>query len=231
MSVGIGVGSPIGSFVIGESPIGYELIGAPYSMLQTVIPAYLYVQYADDPTLPAFFQAANVMVQQYVDWFNQISLPIWTSPLLIGPVLDWVATGLYGVPRPVLTTVSATVTGPIATYPIAAQPIGSYVEVASGTTTTADDDIYKRVLTWNLYAGDGKQFSVTWLKRRIARFLYGVNGFDPGIQQTYDISVVPSPGHFAITLPAGPVSSILAQAFANGVLSLPFQYTYAVTVA
>jgi hypothetical protein len=39
-----------------------------------------------------------------------------------------------------------------------------------------DDDLYKRILTWHLFKGDGKYFDVRWWKRRIMRFITGVNG-------------------------------------------------------
>ena len=202
-----------------------------YSMQTQVIPAYLYVEYANDPTLPAFVEAYNAMAQTYVNWFNQINLPIWTGALIVGSLLDWVGNGVYGISRPVFTTETVSVTGPIATFPWASQPIAARVVVESGTATIATDDIYKRVMTWNLYKGDGNQFTTRWLKRRIERFLHGLNGTDPGVSETYDVSISQAPGAFTITLPAGSISETLQQAFANGVLSLPFQYTYTVNVA
>lgn len=225
-----GFASAIGNFFIGESPIGSQLSGAPYAMLSQTIGSYLYFQYQDDPTLPAFIEAYNAMTQTYVTWFNTINLPVWTSPTISGPLLDWVANGIYGIPRPVLTTSSSSVTGPIATFAIATNPIAARTEVDSGTATIATDDIYKRVMTWNLYKGDGMQFTTAWLKRRIARFLAGQNGVDPGIEDTFNVSIAEAPGTFTITLPTGGVSVQLQQCFANNVLSLPFQYTYEVYI-
>ena len=49
--------------------------------------------------------------------------------------------------------------------------------------------MYKRILTWFFYKGDGQAFTIKWLKRRVMRFLLGVNGTDPGINQTYQVSV------------------------------------------
>ena len=53
------------------------------------------------------------------------------------------------------------------------------------------DDVFKRILTWHFYKGDGKNFSVRWLKRRIWRFLQGANGTDFD-----DIDILPKhPSH------------------------------------
>lgn len=206
---------------------GTSEIGS-YAMISQTIPSYLYVQYADDDTLQAFISAYNGMAQEYVSWFNQVGLPVWTGGLISGALLDWIGQGLYGISRPVFTTSTVSVAGPIATYPIATVPIAARVVTQSGTSTIANDDIYKRVMTWNLYAGDGKQFTTRWLKRRIARFLHGLNGTDPGISTTNDVSVAQTAGAFTITVPNNQVGQFLQQAFANGVLSLPFQYTYTV---
>jgi hypothetical protein len=51
------------------------------------------------------------------------------------------------------------------------------------------DDVFRRCITWNFYKGDGNTFNIRWLKRRIQRFLNGVNGTAPNIDNTYGISV------------------------------------------
>jgi hypothetical protein len=129
-------------------------------MLTKIIPSYVYQEYADDSDLQAFCAAYNTMAQEYVDWFNQINLPDYTGPLISDTLLDWVAKGLYGISRP-------TVSG----------------------NTSVNDDEFKRVISWHFYKGDGKVFDVRWLKRRIMRFLTGINGTNPAINQTYQISV------------------------------------------
>jgi hypothetical protein len=78
---------------------------------------------------------------------------------LSGSLLDWVGVGLYGIPRPTLGN------------------------------ALVSDDVYQRCMTWALYKGDGTLFNIRWLKRRIMRFLEGTNGTDPGVNQTYQISV------------------------------------------
>src|SRR5580704_9014946 len=80
--------------------------------LAQVIPSYLYQEYAYDEDLQAFITAYNELAQQYIDWFVQINLPIYTSMMIVGSLLDWVGVGIYGVPRPTLATGSVDRIGP-----------------------------------------------------------------------------------------------------------------------
>ena len=157
--------------------------------LQNTINSYLYVQYNDDEALQAFVDAYNGIAQQVVSWFNTINLPIYTGAQISGALLDWVATGLYGQARPIFTTGSQYQIGPPNTATL--NQIGPNQSKSIGIIGyyQATDDIYKRVLTWNFYKGDGRNFTVLWLKRRIARFLLGTNGTAPNIDFTPGISV------------------------------------------
>lgn len=159
-------------------------------MLYQTIPSYLYVEYNDDEDLQAFVSAFNQLTQQYVNWFNQIGLPIYTGTLIVGELLDWVASGLYGVSRPSLAGAGQTrVLGPFNTQRFNQLEFNRRQVISSSTFYQTNDDIYKRILTWNFYKGDGHVFNVRWLKRRIMRFLYGINGTDPGVSQTNQISI------------------------------------------
>lgn len=204
-------------------------------MLTKTIPSYLYIEYQGDAALEAFVAAYNVMAQEYVDWFNQIGLPVYTGPLISDSLLDWVAMGLYGISRPALT--------------------GS---------TPVTDDVFKRVISWHFYKDDGKVFDVRWLKRRIMRFLEGVNGTGQAVNQTYQISVR-FPGSSVVLINVLPgiglfdrrtlfngsqfntrkfnetilqlqnyadttLAPILKDAIDAGVLELPFQYSYIVGI-
>jgi hypothetical protein len=62
-----------------------------------------------------------------------------------------------------------------------------------------DDDTYKRIITWHAYKGDGKQITITWMKRRVARFLYGVNGTDY-TTPTQNVSVIVDQDTITITV-------------------------------
>lgn len=163
-------------------------VNAPASV-QGTIASYLYEEYNDDDNLQAFVNAFNEMAQTYVDWFNQINLPIYTRPYINGPLLDWVATGLYGLSRPALPSGFDRTIGPLNTWPPNSIPLNTLKKINNQTFYATTDDIYKRILTWLFYKGDGKYFSIRWLKRRVVRFLNGVNGTAPNVDQTYQISV------------------------------------------
>jgi len=169
----------------------------PTTLLAT-IPSYLYQQYQDDDDLQAFVDAYNTMAQQYVDWFVHIGLPIYTKDPVSGPLLDWVAAGLYGILRPALPSGLSKNVGPLNTYAFNTWPLNVVRKVSSGQLYTTTDDLFRRIITWHFYKGDGKVFNIRWLKRRVQRFLTGVDGTGgetaaetPVIQpdQTYQISI------------------------------------------
>ena len=202
--------------------------------LGTVIPAYLYQQYFDDNNLQAFFASYNGYAQSYINDINSWMLPVYANnPRVVGPVLDWVAAGLYGFIRPVLASGQQKTIGAYATTSFASIAF-AYTNVTGGTTIYGtSDDIFCRILTWHLYKGDGKQYSILWLKRRIMRFLYGVNGSDFIIDNTYPVSISIASNNVTITLTGTPSlpSSIFQAAVAQGVLELPPFDTYTVTLA
>ena len=159
------------------------------STRQTIIPSYPYVQYNDDPNIVAFFSAYNSIAQAYLNQFNIINLPVYTNPQITGYLLDWVASGLYGNPRPALSVGNLVSAGTWNSDQYNIDDYNKYKEVSIGQFYETTDDVYKRVLTWNLYKGDGKQFTITWLKKRVMRWLIGPDGAAPFIQETYPVSV------------------------------------------
>ena len=227
--------------------------------LPAVVPAYVYVQYNDDPYVTAFFTAYNELAQGYLNWFNQTPLAVWTSPSVSGSLLDWTGTNLYNTPRPVISSESSSSSGAMATDPMATQAMASFILNTSGTAQSASDDLYKRVLTWVLYRGDGKQATIEWLRRRIARFLYGTNGSDIDVGLITNVSVsdqgtetvgaygtyaygtqaygtitqetYTSGGILFITIPNLTVSQAFIALFKGGFLPAPFQMTYNFTIA
>ena len=176
--------SAIGYFTIGDSPIGgaapfvspYEVFSNYTPPLQTIIPSYAYEQYQDDANIQAFVTAFNTLAQGYLNWFNSTPLALYTSPNITGPLLDWTATGIYGIPRPTLSNFQTKHSGGYGSVSYGAASYGRQKTVTSGTATLASDDIYKRVLTWWLYKGDGQIMTLQWLKRRAQRFMHGANG-------------------------------------------------------
>ena len=234
--------------------------------LTKIIPSYLYQQYADDDDLQAFVGAYNTLAQQYLDWMNNINLPVYTSDTITGSLLDWVAEGLYGMERPALSSGQNRNVGPFNTY--AYNTLGYNVHKIIGPTDLVDtsDDVFKRIITWNFFKGDGTKVNTRWLKRRIMRFLNGVNGTSFNVNSTYQISVTYGVGgQVNINLLSGkrtvdggamyngfgfgriglPLNSlqtsyqaypnlvnalVLKEAIDSGVLQLPIQYTYVVTI-
>lgn len=261
--------SAIGSFVIGESPIGGATSAPPsfppeFPGITGIIPSYLYQQYNDDDDLQAFVDAYNSIAQEYLDWFNQVGLPIYTGTPISGDLLDWVANGLYGISRPNITSGITLHEGVLNTFTMNSIPFNQNVTISPPTSQPATDDVFKRVITWHFYKGDGKYFGVRWMKRRIARFLNGYNGTDVGTDQTYRISIsfgldnqvnitilsgvrtimsssILNGGAFNTTplngittsfvaYPPLPMAATFKEAVDAGILELPFQFTYVITV-
>lgn len=157
--------------------------------LTKTIPSYIYWQYADDDDIQAWIAAYNTNTQEYVDWFNSINLPIYTGAPISGAMLDWVAAGLYGLIRPVIGDGINVYEGPFNTYAFNTLAYNQQLKISEVTYAGASDDVFKRVITWHFFKGDGKVFNIRWLKRRIMRFLIGTNGTAPIIDQTYLVSV------------------------------------------
>lgn len=199
--------------------------------LQKVIKAYLYKQYTDDEDLQAFFDSFNVMGQQYTDAFNGLNLPVYTD--LSGSLLDWVAEGVYGMARPLLAIGKIRSEGPFNTFPGNMLVYNGYKQLGNTVYYTANDDLFKRVITWNFYKGDGPDFSIKWLKRRIYRFLGGVNGVDFNPDDTRQVSIqndANTKGKFNILIKSGAAPSLfvpqLSAAIGQGIARTPFQYSF-----
>ena len=160
----------------------------PTTLTQT-IPSYAYEQYADDDDVLSFVMAYNGLAQQFVSWFVNIGLPVYTSPNISGSLLDLVAAGIYGQVRPSLSSGQNKDLGPFNTYAYNILAFNRREIVGPTNVTVTSDDIFRRIITWNFYKGDGDQFNVRWLKRRLMRFLIGTNGTAPNIDNTYPISV------------------------------------------
>jgi len=203
--------------------------------LQTTIPSYLYQEYSDDDALQAFVASYNQLAQTYVSSFNQLNLPIYTQPPVSGAVLDWVAQGLYGIIRPTLAATVYHVAEAFNTYQLNQIPIDGKSTLSTSTFYPVTDDIFRRILTWNLYKGDGRVFSAKWLKKRVARFLLGANGAPLPVADTQSVGVTyTSSSHIVVTIDLGgtitsTLVAILAAAIAQNDCPLPPFYTYSFT--
>lgn len=197
-----------------------------------IIPSYAYVQYQDDDSVTAFFEAYNIYAQAYLDWFNALNLPIYTTAPVSGSLLDWIAEGLYGIMRPGLpSTVGTPDQGPVNTFLVNSLPVNGFRAGLPDDYTITTDDTFRRIITWAFYKGDGKVFTPRWLKRRINRFLNGTNGTDVQQGPTYDISVFPTGfKQWTITLPTSTEALLFKAAVETGALELPFQIEFTVTL-
>lgn len=194
--------------------------------LQNVIPSYLYQEYSDDEDLQAFVDSQNAIAQGYLDWFIQTPLGLYTASNINGGLLDWVGEGVYGISRPVLSTGRTFLEAGYNANPYNTVELDGLVYTQTGTASLSDDDIYKRVLTWNLYRGDGQMFNMLWLKNRINRFLNGSNGGDYTVLDSPP-SITVSGNTFTVTADSGYYFDALQQAYNNNALAFPFQYVMA----
>ena len=239
---------------------------SPTTLTQT-LPSYLYVQFADDENLQAFIASFNSIANSYASWFANVPLADYTNLNITDGLLDWTAAGIYGILRPTLSSGKFTSKGPYNTFALNTWPFKKLKVTGPQNIAATTDDIFKRIITWNFYKGDGDTFNVRWLKRRIMRFLNGVNGTAPNIDNTYPVSVsFGNNGFVSIRISSGtrkilggalynrvgfnargiPLNSlrtqfvpgptqpadapILKEAIDSGVLQLPFQYTFSVSI-
>jgi hypothetical protein len=233
--------------------------------LPEIIKSYLYWQYSDDITLQAFVDAYNSLSQGYRQWFLDNPLSVYTLPGINGPLLDWIGQGVYGIVRPVISWNVDSTFPYLQPTPLNTQQFNSSVFnplpypktkiVSRVVSRQASDDIYKRVMTWALYLGDGKQCTITWVKRRIARFLYGVNGGDITVDEVQNVSISTQQPHrqwgpwnmgtfgsvlfnnpyqwvvstyppYIVALPNLPISQTFLGFIGQGVLQLPSQINF-----
>jgi hypothetical protein len=193
----------------------------------TIMPkSYLYEEYSDDSDLQAFVSSYNSIAQNFLDTINALNLPIYTGPMITGALLDWVGRGLYGMARPALATGERAKKGMFNTYMFNAWQLNKFALVGPTDIVATTDDIYRRILTWHLYKGDGKVFNIRWLKRRIMRFLIGDDGSAPNIDQTYQISVTFGANNSVSIRLLDSIASVEKAALFNKFMfnALPFNY-------
>lgn len=194
--------------------------------LMAVVNAYLYAQYKDDDDCQAFVDAYNAFAQGYLNWFMANPLGLYTSPGISGSLLDWIAKGVYDLDRPVLASQTSEESAGYdsATYNTIPYNFLSYS--SSGTSQQATDDVFKRMMTWNLYKGDGQYFTLQWLKNRVARFLHGPNGTDCAVLN-FQPSVTVSGKTFTVTDFGSAMFTALQLCYVANFLPFPYQYNLA----
>lgn len=190
-----------------------------------IIKSYPYVQFADDENITAWFDAYNAYAQQYLDWFNNTPLAVYTRSEISGALLDWVGNGVYGCYRTPIAFGNSRSIGPLNTYTPNYIPFNQGKELSDQTSFTMTDDIFKRVITWNFYKGDGVQLSIPWLKKRIARFT-DLNFMDVSVTVGADRAVT-----VKITGASSEILSYLQSIMELGLVNLPIGYTFTVESA
>lgn len=185
-------------------------------VVNLTIPSYVYSQYSDDEDIQAFVASYNTYAQLYLNTFINLGLPLY--PQFTSSFLDWVGTSLYGYSRPLLPSGSNKSYGPYNTLLYNDNlPFNGYKLVGPANYFATSDDVYIRCLNWHFFKGDGKEFTIPWLKRRVARFLFGpgqvpVNendGWNYDVSGQYQISVTFGTNHTAtITIVSGTTAQV-----------------------
>lgn len=209
-------------------------------MLSTVFKSYTYTQYSDDVNISAFFGAYNKLAQEIYGWLLTADLPIFIGGYNSSDQLYWIAHGIYGQTPPSMVSNKSLSFGPYNTIKYNQLAYNKRKKISENSQIVASDDVFKRIMTWNFYKGDGMGFSVTWLKRRVRRFLEGSLGSDIVNDQQFGVSVTfDGAGGISIKLStasetAGFINlafaSILSSAFDNNLLHMPFWADVTVTV-
>lgn len=172
-------------------------------MLNEIIKSYLYTQYNDDDDIRAFVTAYNAMAQDIYSWMLNANLPIFVDGYNAGDQLRWIARGIYGVKPPVLVSGKQTIYGSFNAMLFNQLPFNGRKVVNQSEQVVVSDDLFKRIMTWNFYKGDGFNFTIPWLKRRIMRFLTGIDGVDVVNDQRWSISVLFSGSGASISVVKG----------------------------
>lgn len=172
-------------------------------MLEEIIKSYLYTQYNDDDDIQAFVSAYNAMAKNIYSWMVKANLPIFVGDYNAGDQLKWIARGIYGVKPPVLVSGKQTIYGPYNAMMFNQLPFNGRRVVDQSEQVVVSDDLFKRIMTWNFYKGDGFHFTIPWLKRRIMRFLTGADGVDVINDQRWSVSVLFSGAGASISIVKG----------------------------
>jgi hypothetical protein len=148
------------------------------SVLQNIPPSYQYGQYQLDPNVQASVDAFNGEAEGIFYWLQNYPIADYRTDPISGDLLSWVGLGLYNMPRTVQVSTVYNRSLSIADSPYGNIAFAStdYQNFTS-TVLNLTDDQYRRCITWNIYSGDGWVFNTTWLRNRVARFLYSADGY------------------------------------------------------
>lgn len=201
-----------------------------------IAPAYAYQQYSDDENITAFFSAYNDLIKETISWMVGHPMALYIGTALTGDLLTYCAYCLYGQFRYKISyTELRSILGPINSTDVNRFAVNETSIDKRYSGTTISDDLFKRVLTWNFYKGDGLNFSVPWLKRRVMRFLTGENGHAWRFNNTLPVSVTTEGRKVSITITPNGIDSdliaILGRIISNGILNIPPSFVFSISIA
>lgn len=225
-------------------------------LVDRILPAYPFVQYNDDDNVVAFFQAYNQLAREYLTAFTKLNLGFWAGEIINGPLLDWIALGIYGTQRHIIVNlqypnkddeIDFKSEGVYNTIEYDNVAYNEFKNKAVATTQYMSDDFFRRILLWNFFKEDGFQFSIPWLKKRMGRFFKAFRG-DPfsswdskDIENGYDLtyySVTVNKGVFTILIDPNAYRDseglhedwfeFFKLCMETRLINLPFQYTFIV---
>lgn len=228
-----------------------------HELVDKILPAYPFIQYRDDENIVAFFDAYNELAQEYLTVFNKLNLGFWPSEIINAEFLDWIALGIYGVKRERIIEIDYPPPQKIEEDPIQADEFktagvydsieynviayNEFKEKATLTTEYMSDDFFRRILLWNFFKDDRFQFSIPWLKNRIARFFKAKRSDPFNTEDCYNLSyysVQVNKGTFTITIDKQAYTDSEGEhedlfkffklCAETRIINIPFQYTYIV---
>ncbi|MDF7675085.1 hypothetical protein PT277_05140 [Acetobacteraceae bacterium ESL0709] len=192
-----------------------------------------YNQFTDDEDIAAFFTAFYKIARQTISWMAEHPFAFYVGPQLTGGFLNYCTYCLYGQFRYKISYVQVQhYTGSINEEEINIKSIDEETITKTYLGTSISDDLHKRITTWNFYKGDGLNFTIPWLKRRVMRFLTGDNGHTGKFNNCVPVSVGVNAHEVTITISPGNWDSnlvdILSKIINNGILNMPPMFLFTV---
>jgi len=180
---------------------------------------YAYTPHNINRNFKAFIDALNSTITAIIDTIKTINACYLLDKT--GDALDFYAAGVYGIYRP---TIALGAIGEHGGGFGQRSFLTRFLSYDSGSglapTKTLNDDEFKRLIVWYLYSDDTKQFSIAWLKSRIARFL-GVE------RKEININLLNSTIRIVLKKD-NPYSLIFKWLLISDYLNLPYSYKYIV---
>jgi hypothetical protein len=166
----------------------------------------------------ALFDTCNAELDSIIQSLSRLNLGLYLDKE--GAWLDWIAKGVFGFSRPsIAITELLSSQGGFNNFGFDKRGYGYSVNANTTAFVTLTDDQFKKYLQWHLWRGDGYQFSIPWLKARVARFA-GVAISAVSISVTGSL--------YTITLANSVDANILKYLFVSELLELPENNDYTV---